>query len=56
VPEQLLPALPEGWSVVAHGVMTNDVEPVQVGGLLQGTLFVTVMPVTVLTVSVFEIV
>jgi hypothetical protein len=34
--------------------MTTEVEPVQVGGLLQGTLFVTVMPVTVLTASVFE--
>jgi hypothetical protein len=44
-PEQLSPGLPAGASVVAHGVMTFEVAPVQTGGLLQGTLFVTVMPV-----------
>jgi hypothetical protein len=51
VPEQLLPGLPEGASVVTgtpftkHG--TAPVEPpVQVGGSGQGTVFVTERPVT----------
>jgi hypothetical protein len=42
--------------VVEHGVMEISVAPVQVGGLSQGTLFVTVMPVIALTESEFEIV
>ena len=59
VPEQLLPALPEGASVVVGlpaikqgtAVVTP---PVQSGGSGQGTVFVTERPVTELTVSWFE--
>jgi hypothetical protein len=51
VPEQLLPGVPAGASVVTgtpftrHGAAAVE-PPVQVGGLGQGTVFVTVRPVT----------
>jgi hypothetical protein len=58
VPEQLLPGLPAGASVVTgtpftkHG--TAPVEPpVQVGGSGQGTVFVTATLVTELSLSLF---